>query len=537
MKKTALLSVYHKDGIIEFAQSLFDLDFELLASGGTATHLKNAGLTVKDVASLVGGGAILGHRVVTLSREVHAGLLARPIDADLQELEQLGLPFIDLVCVDLYPLKEEILRPGSTSESVIEKTDIGGPTMLRSAAKGRRIVVCDPADRFRVIDWLRDGSPQKEEFINQLAAKAEYVIAEYCLWSARYHSQNRYDGFLGERVLTCKYGENGYQTPAALYQTPEIDPLNPDYLALDKFKLVGGTDPSYNNLCDLDRLLQTMTHIAATFTRNRGDAPFIALGAKHGNLCGAGVSYLNSKGALVMMLTGDPIALFGGLVMLNFPIDSEIAAALLYGAAQEKKLLDGIIAPGFSDEAIEILSRKKGKCRLLANPHLGHLDETSLDNSDIYRYVRGGFLKQPNYTFILDLNSSDLRVYGEVSTYSDDLLLAKAICDTSNSNTITLVKNGKLIGNGVGQQSRVRAGQFSLNIAREYDHDTDEAVAASDSFFPFIDGPQVLIEGGIAAIVTSSGSVRDQEVIDLCQKHDVALLMIPDAIGRGFYNH
>ena len=193
----ALLSVYDKNGIVDFAKELVGLGWEILASGGTAKALTDAGIPVTDVASLVGGGAILGHRVVTLSREIHAGLLATDSPADVAELAKLNIPRIDLVCVDLYPLKEEIAKPGSTRESVIEKTDIGGPTMIRSASKGRRIVICDPKDRMKVVEWLKAGKPDEHNFINSLCAKSEAVVADYCLTSARYHSQGTLDGQVG----------------------------------------------------------------------------------------------------------------------------------------------------------------------------------------------------------------------------------------------------------------------------------------------------------------------------------------------------
>ncbi len=196
MKRSALLSVYDKTGIVEFADGLVDLDWTIYASGGTAKALSDAGTPVRDVAELVGGGAILGHRVVTLSREIHAALLARPVEEDLAELEQLGIPFIDLVCVDLYPLAEEIAKSDATPESVIEKTDIGGPTMLRSAAKGRRIVIATPTLRREVLEWLRSGEPEPKAYRNDLAALAEAIVADYCLTSARYLSDGDYDGYV-----------------------------------------------------------------------------------------------------------------------------------------------------------------------------------------------------------------------------------------------------------------------------------------------------------------------------------------------------
>lgn len=183
---TALLSVYHKEGIVDFARKLTECGWDLLASDGTAKALRAAGVAVRDVADIV-GEPILGHRVVTLSREIHAALLARKDSPeDMDELARIGVPYIDMVCVDLYPLKEEIAKPEATRASVIEKTDVGGPTMLHSAAKGERIVICDPADRNRVLQWLDDGCPNGQEFVDTLAAKADAVVADYCLTASRY---------------------------------------------------------------------------------------------------------------------------------------------------------------------------------------------------------------------------------------------------------------------------------------------------------------------------------------------------------------
>lgn len=529
--KTALISVYRKDGITDFALELVKLGFTIYASGGTAKHLTKAGIKVLDVATLVGGEAILGHRVVTLSREVHAGLLARyDVPEDMAELERLNIPCIDLVCVDLYPLEQEIAKPDSTESSVIEMTDIGGPTMIRSAAKGCRVIVCDPADRQPVIEWLKSDGQKDPGLPGRLCAKAEFVVANYCMASATYRSAGWYRGLSGERAAECKYGENAHQTPAALFSSGIDDPL-----ALDKFTVVEGTPPSYNNYCDLDRLLQTMTHIVAVLRKNDTEVPFIALGGKHGNVCGAAIGN-DVRVVLQDMMAGDPLAIFGGLVMTNFVIDDGIANVL------SGKLLDGIIAPGFTGDTIAKLKRKGDKCRFISNPALrlqGAVDgKTSLDGASRFRYVRGGFLRQPNYTFVLDLKDGAWKTYGQQSLQGlTDMFLAWAIGSTSNSNTITLVKNNMLIGNGVGQQDRVGAAKLAIERATRSKHDINGAVAYSDSFFPFPDGPQTLIDAGVKAILTSSGSVKDQATIDVCVKNNVALYMIPDPIGRGFFGH
>ncbi len=532
--RTALLSVYHKDGIVEFAAGLRELGFGLLSSGGTAKTLTDHGIPVRDIADIV-GKPILGHRVVTLSREVHAGILARDIPEDIEELERLGIPRIDLVCVDFYPLEEAVAAPTATAGSVIELTDIGGPTLVRSAAKARRIVVCKPDQRESVLTWLREGEPGAEAFLAQLAADAEAQVAWYCLVSARYHSDHRWYGLVGERTQLCQYGENAWQTPAGLYRTPGDDPL-----ALDQFRQVEGQPPSYNNWSDVDRQLQTMTHIAAAFSVNLGQVPPIAIGVKHGNVCGAGIGE-KPDDALKRMIEGDPRALFGGLVMVNVPITSELADLLAhYPEGSGRRLLDGVIAPAFEDGAVELLARKHGKARLLENPALASLDERSLDASPRIRYVRGGFLRQPNYTYVLSLqgfvHTGEPPVEINRRQYAD-LLLAWAVGSTANSNTITLVKDGMVIGNAVGQQDRVSSCALAIKRARDAGHDPRNAMAYSDSFFPFPDGPHVLASAGVRTILATSGSVKDPDVIAACVERGVELFLVPDKMGRGFFGH
>ncbi len=532
--RTALLSVYNKAGIVAFAQQLKELRWDILASGGTAKALSEAGIEVRDVAELV-GAAILGHRVVTLSREVHAGLLARGENQDdLNELEALGIPYIDLICVDLYPLQEEIARDGATVQTVIEKTDVGGPTLLHSAAKGQRIVVCDPIDRQIVIDWLRNGEPDREEFIQKFAAKAEALVAEYVLASAVYHGEGEYAGMVGKRVAVSKYGENPQQKPAALYSVHNNDPL-----AISNFRVIAGTDPSFNNLADLDRLLQTTTHIAAVYDVNHGRVPYIAVAVKHGNPCGAAVGEDMIK-VLQRTVMGDPRAIFGGVVMTNFPIGEAEAEVLLSHGMKggKRRLLDGIIAPRFEDDAIRMLTRRGDRCRFIVNPALKSLDRSSLDYAPRFRYVRGGFLQQPNYTTVMRFSSSDLvRVVKGNLQQEYDMLFAWAIGSTSNSNTITLVRDGMLIGNGVGQQDRVGAAELAIKRANNAGHSTAGAAAYSDSFFPFLDAVHLLVEMQVSAILTSSGSIRDKEVMEFCQQTATALYMVPDTTARGFFGH
>ncbi len=341
----------------------------------------------------------------------------------------------------------------------------------------------------------------------------------------------------GHLRAVTKYGENPQQERAGLYDTASEDPL-----AISQFKLVGGTDPSFNNYCDIDRLLQTVTHVAAGYDLNFGKVPHIAAGAKHGNVCGVATTMRGTKGEVVEgMLEGDPRAIFGGSVMMNFTLEAAGARELLtYGMRnQGRRLLDVVVGPDFSEATVTELERKNGKLRMLANSALASLSVESLDGAPRTRYVRGGMLMQDNYTFVPLLASEEIIKRGPEASerQQSDMLLAWAIGSTSTSNTITLVKNQKLIGNGVGQQDRVSAVELAVKRANDSGYDIEGACAYSDSFFPFPDGPEKLIEAGVQAVFTSSGSIKDKLAFETFENADVTVYAIPDSIGRGFYGH
>jgi len=336
----------------------------------------------------------------------------------------------------------------------------------------------------------------------------------------------------GEKICTCKYGENAYQE-ASLYRTESSDPLG-----LAMFDVLSGDDLSHNNLCDLDRLLNTLTHIAAGLNLNcPHEIPYdIAIAVKHGNPCGASVGHDRNQ-VLCDMVSGDPRAIFGGLIIVNFEIDEECANIIMYHKNNRKtRLLDGIIAPYFTDEAFEILS-KRAKCRLVVNEVLDTEEIVKLDTNNRFRYLRGAVLVQSAYDFIIKINRSTLKNGILNNDERIDLILAWAVGCTSNSNSISLVKNKRLIGNGTGQQDRVGCCELAIKRALDAGHKTENAVAYSDSFFPFIDGPLTLIDAGIKTIFSSSGSLKDNEVIRCCARSGVTLYMSPDKKCRGFFGH
>lgn len=529
--KKALISVYEKQGIETFAAELVKLGFEILSSGGTAKYLADRDVAVTDVAEITGMPAMLDHRVVTLHPKVHGGLLALPTAPHDTDRMEHGIPWIDLVCVDLYPLQTAIMER-KTEAQIIEMIDVGGPTMLSSGAKGRRIVVCDPSDRRRVLDWLIAGRPEDEDFRRYLAAKADFVVSAYRLLSAQHFGNGVFDGKVGTRVVECK-GENGPQSPAGLYSVGTGDPL-----ALDRFELLEGTPLSYNNWCDLDRALTVATAISNTQWKLYPKWTALALGIKHGNPCGAGILVDGPEAALKGMIEGDPLSLFGGLVLTNFSIERWRAEALVSHRSEgSKRILDVVVAPSFTHDARDILRRKNGACRMLVNAEL-HERVLLMHTCRRMRQVRGGFLMQGNYEYLLDFSDPELEVHGSALDENEmDLALAWAICSRSNSNTITIVKEGVLLGNGVGQQSRVDAAKLAVSRAQQRGHDLAGAVACSDSFFPFEDGALVLADAGITTIFATRGSVRDGEVATALEKRGVTFVTLPDTKARGFFGH
>lgn len=355
----------------------------------------------------------------------------------------------------------------------------------------------------------------------------------------------------GTKTMDLKYGENGWQTPSAVYLTPnsENDPLS-----FANFKFHIG-NPGYVNVTDVNRLLQTITHIAAGFDLNFENVPLIAVGAKHGNPCGAAYFYgdgpNSEKFVLQNMLAGDPISIFGGAVIVNFEINKELAEILITDKEGKFRPLDIIIAGSVTDEALEILKRKNDRCWVMTNPALGVLNRDSLDKNPTTKYIRGGFIHQPNYTHILDLSSPDIKHYGNlnfggnsVKSYDCEILLAWGVGATSNSNTITIAKKvpfgGMIIANAAGRQDRVGAAQLALSIMKRAGHRAqDSAAAYSDSFFPFPDGPKVLLDAGVRRIFASSGSKNDKNIIALYENlgYYCQLDLGPDNIFRGFSNH
>ncbi|MFZ2912145.1 MAG: hypothetical protein WAZ75_03615, partial [Candidatus Absconditicoccaceae bacterium] len=481
MKKTiksAFISVFYKtNGLDLIVKKLHELGVSITSTGGTADFIEGLGVPVIKAETITGYPSILGGRVKTLHPKIMGGILARRDNQDdLAQLQQYEIPEMDLVIVDLYPF-EQTVDSGASHEAIVEKIDIGGITLIRAAAKNYNdVTIVASMDQYPVLlDILeKQGTEITEDQRYDFATKAFVTTAYYDLTIMSYFGQGHYYGVIGKKIRNPRYGENPQQESYGLFKILGIN----DPLGIDKLQYIKG-DPGQVNITDVDRVLQTMTHIIAGYYKNNlwqdmgftseKDMPFVAIGVKHGNPCGASIE-TNPEDALMKMLEGNLKSIFGGVVMVNFPITKKHAEIIRNYRSKKRRTLDMIIAPAIDSEAIELLQRKKDACKITVLPALGNLDADCLDKSILIRKLRAGFLLQQNYDSIIDLNSLDIKRYGNIHNLSSEdrinLVLGLALCATSNSNTIALVNFRKLIGLGEGQADRVECTSLSIRRAR-----------------------------------------------------------------------
>jgi phosphoribosylaminoimidazolecarboxamide formyltransferase / IMP cyclohydrolase len=518
----ALLSVSDKSGVLDFARSLHELGWELLSTGGTAGLIREAGLPVKDVSEITGHPEMMDGRVKTLHPGVHAGILARrDVATDMDAMAHHGYAAIDLVAVNLYPFHEAVAA-GSPLPAAMEKVDIGGPTMLRAAAKNHAgvLVVVDPADYGPVIDTLRNGAADGA-FRQRLAAKVFRHTAAYDAAISSYFGRfDSGDGPAGDealpaslelhltRVQGLRYGENPDQ-PAAFYAESGA-PAD----ALPNLRQLHGKELSFNNLLDVDA--------AVTAASAWADDPVTAcVIVKHTTPCGIAVA-ASAAEAYERALATDPVSAFGGIVAFSTIVDAVAAARLA------EMFLEIIIAPAFDPDALDLLRAKKN-LRLITLPAVragsGELD---------YKRVRGGFLVQTRMSMAFD--ESAWRVVTRRrpdARETDDLRFAWRACASVKSNAIVIARDGRTIGIGAGQMSRVDSSRIAVMKAGDQNADTRAAALASDAFFPFRDGVDAAAAAGVRCIVQPGGSVRDEEVIGAADEHDVAMVFT----GRRVFRH
>ena len=498
----ALLSVSNKEGLVEFARGLTNLGWELVSTGGTARALREVGLSVIDVAAVTGFPEMLDGRVKTLHPKVHGALLARrELPEHVVALEEHEIQPIDLVAVNLYPFRETVSRRGITPEEAIEQIDIGGPSMLRSAAKNFASVyaIVDPGDYARVLAALQAGDDDVD-LRRLLAGKVFAHTAAYDSAIASWFAAQRGDVFPEhmtlalQRAQTLRYGENPDQRAAFYIERPEA--------GLSSLAQRGGKELSFNNLLDLEGALLA--------TDPFGQEAACAI-VKHTTPCGLAVGR-DALDAYRKALACDPVSAFGSVISLTVPVDEAAAEAI------SSLFVECIVAPSFSDAAVEILGRKKN-LRVLQGVAPWPAGSTDL------KRVRGGLLVQerPSEAGAYDAWQIVTR-RAPSDAERDNLLFAWRAVATVKSNAIVLARDGATIGIGAGQMSRVDASFLAVHKARTAGHDTSGAVLGSDAFFPFRDGVDQAADAGITAIVQPGGSVRDTEVIAAADEHGMAMV-------------
>lgn len=500
--RRALLSVSDKTGLVGFAATLAGHGVELLSTGGTAKALRDAGLTVKDVSEHTGFPEMLDGRVKTLHPAVHGGLLGKRDDAAHQAaMQQHAIAPIDLVLVNLYPFEATVAKGGSYDDCV-ENIDIGGPAMIRSAAKNHAdvVVVTDPADYGRVADMLARNNGNSDYLTRrELAARAYARTAAYDAAIGAWFATQTGEAFPKSLTLSAelkqvlRYGENPHQQ-AAWYGWQGVAE------GLGAAVQVQGKELSYNNLNDTD---------AAFALVQEFDEPAVAI-IKHANPCGVAVAATQAE-AFAKALACDPQSAFGGIIALNRPLDADTVRAM------GKLFVEVIIAPGASDEAKALLEPKKN-LRLLVVERMAALAPRMQ-----LRPIAGGLLLQSADDCVLDaLKTVTKRAPGEQELA--DMRLAFTVAKHVKSNAIVLVKNGATVGIGAGQMSRVDSVRIAALKARDAGLDITGAALASDAFFPFDDNIHLAAEHGITALIQPGGSIRDDEVIAAADQHGMAMV-------------
>lgn len=505
MNKKALISVSDKTGVVDFARRLIDLGYEVLSTGGTASALRESGLVVTDVSEITGFPEIMDGRVKTLHPVIHGGLLARRDRSEhMMTLERHGIAPIDIVCVNLYPFEKTVARPDATLEDAVENIDIGGPSMLRSAAKNfdSVTVVVDPNDYQTVIAELQNGSTQPATR-KRLATKAFAHTAAYDAAITRYLSGEVFPDSIRlpfEKVSDLRYGENPHQR-AAFYREPDAVAGT-----LAHARQLHGIALSFVNIFDLNGAWNLI---------NEFEEPAACI-VKHANPCGAAIGSTLAE-AFAAARDADPISRFGGIIACNETVDLQTAQEII----AKGSMYHAIIAPGYDEDALELLKNRSGwgeDLRILAT---GSRLKPSGDYLD-YKRVSGGLLAQD--ADVHKLSASELESVTEREPTEEelrDLLFAWKCVKHIKSNAIAVAKNGVLIGVGAGQMNRVQSVELAIKQAGE---NAVRAVLASDAFFPFDDGPAAAARAGITAIIQPGGSNRDADSVALCNREKMAML-------------
>ncbi|HET6147322.1 MAG TPA: bifunctional phosphoribosylaminoimidazolecarboxamide formyltransferase/IMP cyclohydrolase [Polyangia bacterium] len=508
----ALISVSDKTGLADLARGLVEEGLEILSTGGTAKALYAAGVAVREVSDFTGAPEILDGRVKTLHPRVHGGILGRPTAKHREEMRQAGLSPIDLVVVNLYPFRETVAR-GAAFEEVIENIDIGGPAMIRSAAKNheRVAVVVEPGDYARVLAEIQAHGEVSAALRFELARKAFAHTAAYDGAVASYLGRvTAPDAPLADFPQTLhlsarlerslRYGENPHQKAAFYVQDGAAGP------SLARAQVLQGKELSYNNLLDLDAAMR----IAAEFA-----PPAVAI-IKHSNPCGVAISEVGIADAYRRARETDPVSAFGGIVAINRPVDGELGREL------SETFLECVIAPGYAPEALAVLSAKKN-LRLLSYDFARDAQDPATAVDMDVRSVAGGFLVQTRDT--TTSAAGEGRVASRRAPSPAELIdldFAWRVAKHVKSNAIVFAGAGRTLGIGAGQMSRVDSVRIAISKARA---PLAGAVLASDAFFPFRDSIDEAARAGVTAVIQPGGSVRDDEVLTAADEHGMAVVL------------
>jgi len=494
----ALISVFDKTGIVDLAKVLVKKNIKIISTGGTAKELAKNGITITPIENITKSPESFDGRMKTISFQIESGILFdRKNTAHQKDVEKLNIPKIDYVICNFYDFWK---KPG------IEMIDVGGPTMVRAAAKNYEnvTIVVDPSDYEKISKELEQANNTTENLRKELASKAFAYVAEYDNVIANYF-QKQTDGndlFVSlQNGKKLRYGENPHQQGIFFK-----DKSDDDKLGLGNFKLLQGKDTSYSNYLDLDSGVQTISLIGI-------DKPACVI-LKHTNPCGAAIGNTIEDAFQKAWYDGDSLAAFGGVILINRPVTKKLAELML----SEKKFFEILAAPSFDKESLEVFAQKP-KLQLLENKNL---EKPFIEDYTDVKKIRGGFLAQDVDTE--KLTKQNLNVVTKrkpTENEIEDLIFAWKIAQVSKSNCVVAVKDGVLLSSGVGQQDRKRCCELCVSKATK---SLKGAVAATDGFFPFRDGPDILIKAGITAIIQPGGSIRDHDTIEACDEKNVAMI-------------
>lgn len=511
--QSALISVFYKDGLENIIQQLHQLGITIYSTGGTQKFIEELHVPCTPVESLTSYPSILGGRVKTLHPSVFGGILGKRDDAQhLAEMQQFNIPEIDLVIVDLYPFEqtvsEQMLKASSSGVGleealIIEKIDIGGPSMIRAAAKNHAsvTVVAAKKDYALLEDILKEQKGETSlEQRRMFAIKAFDVCTGYDMAISNYFNQTAFLNPFDKEKSVLRYGENPHQQ--GIYYG------NPDEI----FEKLNGKELSYNNLVDVDAAVQIIAEASPNPSKggayeNPAEVWFAII--KHTNVCGIAIRS-SVKDAWDAALAGDPESAFGGVLVCNAAVDTATANAI------NEIFFEVLIAPSFDAEALAILKTKKNRILLQ--------QKTKLNSTHQYRSVLNGILTQENDTG----NYTEWKEAGgrkTTATEKEDLIFANIVCKHLKSNAIALVKNKQLFGKGCGQTSRIDALRQSIEKAKQFDFDLNGAALASDAFFPFDDCVKIAHAAGINAFIQPGGSIRDKDSITYCKENNLAMVI------------